>query len=131
MTKEIKKFISYFFVGGLSAIVEWVTFYLFNLILDYNIATIISFILATTFNYFLGKVMTFKNDKQKKSDIIWVFLVSLIGLGLNIVFMNIMIKWLKIDFQMLCKVIATGLVFAWNYISRRLFIYKDNGKTNN
>ena len=39
-------------------------------------ATIIAFILATTFNYFLGKKMTFKNYKQTKKDIIGVFVVS-------------------------------------------------------
>ena len=34
MEKEIKKFISYFFVGGMSAIVEWVSFAIFNLFLN-------------------------------------------------------------------------------------------------
>ena len=42
MKKEIKKFLSYVIVGGSAAIVEWVTFFLFNLILNYNWSTIIS-----------------------------------------------------------------------------------------
>ena len=64
MRDEIKKFISYFFVGGMAAVVEWVSFYIFNKFLNYTISTIIAFILATTFNYFLGKILTFKNYKQ-------------------------------------------------------------------
>ena len=123
MKKEIKKFLSYFLVGGAAALVEWGTFALSNIVFNYNISTIIAFIIATTFNYFLGKKTTFKNDKQTKKDIIWVFIVSGIGLLLNILFMNILIKVIKISINMIAKVISTGLVFIWNYISRRLFIY--------
>ena len=55
MKKEIKKFLSYVIVGGSAAIVEWVTFFLFNLILNYNWSTIISFIFGIKFkNKILG-----------------------------------------------------------------------------
>lgn len=124
MIKEIRKFISYFFVGGAAAIVEWISFAIANSFLNYNFSTIISFILATTFNYFLGKKTTFKNDKQSKKDIISVFAVSGIGLIFNVIFMNVLIKVIMINNQMIAKIISTGLVFIWNYISRRLFIYK-------
>ena len=124
MEKEIKKFISYFFVGGMSAIIEWISFYIFNMFINYTIATIISFMIATTFNYYLGKVLTFKNYKQSKKDIISVFIVSFIGLIFNVIFMYIFIDIIKIRFEMAAKIISTGLVFIWNYLSRRLFIYK-------
>ena len=125
MIEEIKKFISYFFVGGCAAIVEWVTFYLSNLVFNYTISTIIAFILATTANYFLGKVMTFKNCKQEKKDIIGVFIVSGIGLVFNILLMRLFIEILKFKINILAKILATGIVFIWNYVSRRLFIYKE------
>lgn len=125
MKKEIKKFLSYVIVGGSAAIVEWVTFFLFNLILNYNWSTIISFILATTFNYFMGILLTFKDAEHKKSDFIAVFIVSGIGLVLNILFMNLFIKVIHLDIEMLAKILSTGLVFIWNYISRRIFIYKE------
>lgn len=123
MKKEIKKFLSYFCVGGAAALVEWGTFALSNIVFNYNISTVIAFVLATTFNYFLGKKTTFKNDKQTKQDIIWVFIVSGIGLLLNVLFMNILIKVIKISINMIAKIISTGLVFIWNYLSRRFFIY--------
>ena len=125
MKEEVKKFISYFFVGGLAAIVEWGSFALFNLFTSYMVATVIAFIIATCANYFLGKKMTFKNYKQNKKDIVSVFIVSGIGLLLNVLFMHIMIEMIKIPYEMLCKIIATGLVFFWNYVSRRIFIYKE------
>ena len=122
--KELKKFISYFFVGGMAAIVEWVTFYISNLFLNYTISTITAFILATTANYFLGKVMTFKNYKQEKKDIILVFVVSGIGLLFNVLLMRLFIEVLHFKINIIAKVLATGIVFIWNYVSRRLFIYK-------
>lgn len=124
MTKEIKKFISYFFVGGAAAIVEWVTFALCNYFLNYNLSTGISFILATIFNYYLGKAVTFKDCKHSKKDIVSVFVVSGIGLVFNLIFMNILIGIFNLKPQIIAKIISTGLVFIWNYISRRLFIYK-------
>ena len=128
MKDELKKFISYFFVGGMAAIVEWITFYLSNLFINYTISTIIAFVLATTFNYFAGKAMTFKNYKQEKKDIISVFIVSGIGLLFNVLLMRLFIEVLHFKINIIAKVLATGIVFMWNYISRRLFIYKDNRK---
>ena len=125
MNKLIKKFISYFFVGGIAAIVEWGTFALANHFVNYEIATIIAFIVATTANYFLGKYMTFKNNEHKKTDVIKVFIISGIGLLLNMLFMYLMIDKMHIPYQFICKIISTGLVFIWNFLSRILFVYKD------
>ena len=122
--KEAKKFISYFIVGGLSAIVEWVGFAIFNRFMPYLVATILAFCFSTTFNYFLGKKMTFKNYDKNKTDVIWVFVVSAIGLVLNMIFMYLIIDIFKFKYEFIAKVIATGLVFIWNYVSRRIFIYK-------
>ena len=125
MKDEIKKFISYFFVGGIAALVEWSTFALFNSFLNYMLSTVIAFLIATTANYILGKKMTFKNNKQSKKDIIGVFTVSAIGLFLNMLLMHLLIDIIKIPINIIAKIISTGLVFIWNYLSRRIFIYKD------
>ena len=125
MKEQIKKFISYFFVGGMAAIVEWITFAIANVFLNYMIATVISFIIATTANYILGRILTFKDYKKKKSDVVGVFIVSGVGLLLNMLFMHILIDVIHFPIEILAKVISTGLVFLWNYISRILFIYKE------
>lgn len=124
MQEEIKKFISYFFVGGIAALVEWGVFYLFNSFTSYLIATIIAFIIATAVNYLLGRIWTFKNYEKSKVDVISVFIVSGIGLLLNILFMYLLIDIIKLPYAILAKIISTGLVFIWNYVSRRIFIYK-------
>ncbi len=124
MKKELKQFISYFFVGGVSAIVEWISFFLCNLSFNYNLSTIVAFILATTFNYILGRKFTFKDSNNGHKDMLAVFGVSFIGLLLNILFMNILLKGLNISYEMVAKIISTGLVFMWNYLVRKIFIYK-------
>ena len=91
MKDLIKKFISYFFVGGIAALVEWGTFALVNKFSEYLIATAVAFIIATMVNYYLGKYMTFKNNNHKKSDVAKVFIVSGIGLLLNMLFMYLLI----------------------------------------
>jgi len=125
MKEQVKKFISYFFVGGMAAIVEWITFAIANVFLNYMIATIIAFVIATTANYILGKILTFKNYKKSKKDVILVFIVSGVGLLLNMLFMYILINVIHFPIEFIAKVISTGLVFLWNYISRILFIYKE------
>ena len=125
MKEEIKKFISYFFVGGMAALVEWGTFALFDMFTSYMIATIVAFVIATLANYILGKIMTFKNYKKSKKDIISVFIVSGIGLLMNMGLMYLFVNIIKIPYRIISKIIATGIVFFWNYISRRIFIYKE------
>lgn len=124
MKQEAKKFFSYFIVGGSAAIVEWICFAIFNSFMIYLLATTLSFCFSTTFNYVLGKKMTFKNFEKKKSDLAAVFTVSAIGLVLNIIFMYLLIDVFNLKYEFMAKVISTGLVFMWNYISRRIFIYK-------
>ena len=124
MKNEAKKFMSYFIVGGLAAIVEWVCFAIFNNFMVYLLATILAFCFSTTFNYVLGNKMTFRNFEKKKSNLAAVFIVSAIGLVLNILFMYLLIDVFNFKYEFIAKVISTGLVFMWNYISRRLFIYR-------
>ena len=49
-SKGIKQFLSYFGVGGVSALVEWAVFSLLEYLLDmpYLLATILAFIFSTT-----------------------------------------------------------------------------------
>ena len=63
-SKGIKQFLSYFGVGGVSALVEWAVFSLLEYLLDmpYLLATILAFIFSTTTNWFLGRTFTFKES---------------------------------------------------------------------
>ncbi len=132
-SKNLWQFISYFGVGGAAALVEWAVFffleYAFNL--PYLLATILAFIVSTTANWILGRIFTFKDSayKDKKlREMVLVFLVSAIGLVFNLLLMYLFVTVLHMDTNLLktmAKILATGIVFIWNFMSRKLWIYKD------
>ena len=130
---NIKQFISYFFVGGVAAIVEWVMFFIFANVLQINyfVSTVIAFIFSTTANWILGRITTFKynntyKDKKAKEAFL-VFIVSAIGLLFNLILMYLFVTVMGFDSSLgktLSKIAATGIVFIWNFLIRKLVIYK-------
>ncbi len=136
-SENIKQFLSYFGVGGVAAIVEWLTFFLMDRIgVPYLLATIIAFIVATLVNWFLGRTFTFKNSAykdDKAKEIFLVFFVSAIGLGFNLILMYLFVDVIGMNEGLLktgAKVLSTGIVFVWNYLSRKIWIYKDRVNEN-
>ena len=132
--KNIMQFCSYFVVGGIAAIVEWIMFYIFASIctINYMIATVLAFLFSTTANWLLGRILTFRNDKRyihnRWKEILSVFVVSGIGLIFNIFIMYILVSLIGWDTKQLMtisKIIATGIVFIWNFLIRKLVIYKN------
>lgn len=132
--ENLKQFISYFFVGGIAAVVEWIMFWLFATVVsfDYMLATVLAFVFSTTANMVLGKIFTFRDNKTFKGkvfkEIIAIFGVSAIGLVFNMGLMYIFVSVLgmRSDLLMTCaKVVATGIVFIWNFLIRKFVIYKN------
>ena len=130
---NIKQFRSYFFVGGVAAIVEWVMFFIFANVLQINyfVSTVIAFIFSTTANWILGRITTFKDNntyKDKKAkEAFLVFVVSAIGLLFNLILMYLFVTVMGFDSSLgktLSKIAATGIVFIWNFLIRKLVIYK-------
>lgn len=131
-TANIKQFISYFAVGGVSALVEWFSFWFLGRVFafEYIPATALAFILSTTTNWFLGRTFTFKDSdlsKNKPKEILQVFGVSGIGLLMNIGLMYLFVTVIGLNTELLktvSKIMATGIVFIWNFLARKLWIYK-------
>ena len=132
-SKSVKQFISYFCVGGVSALVEWIVFSLLEYLLDvpYLLATILAFLVSTTANWFLGRTFTFKDSayqEKKEKEAFLVFLVSAIGLAFNLILMYLFVELFGMDTNLLktaAKILATGLVFIWNFLSRKYWIYRE------
>ena len=132
-SKNIKQFLSYFGVGGAAALVEWICFSLFVSVvgLPYLAATVLAFLFSTTANWILGRIFTFKESayKEKRAkEIGLVFFVSAIGLGLNMLLMYLFVDVIGMRTniqQTFSKVMATGIVFIWNFLSRKLWIYRE------
>ena len=107
--ENLKQFISYFFVGGIAAVVEWIMFWLFATVVsfDYMLATVLAFVFSTTANMVLGKIFTFRDNKTFKGkvfkEIIAIFGVSAIGLVFNMGLMYIFVSVLVRSVNDLCQ----------------------------
>lgn len=129
----VKQFCSYFLVGGVSAIIEWILFAVFSNVvgINYILATCLAFVFSTTANWYLGKIWTFKENKkyedEKTKEVVLVFAVSGIGLLMNMGLMFVFVDILGLGtsvLKTLSKVAATGIVFIWNFFIRKFFIYR-------
>ncbi|MCX4269002.1 MAG: GtrA family protein [Lachnospiraceae bacterium] len=133
MWKSIKQFFSYFFVGGIAALVEWGMFFVFSNLLHiyYQGATVLAFLFSTITNWWLGRTFTFKDSayqSKKQKEFILIFGVSAIGLFLNMILMYLWVSLLGMNTdlkKMIGKVAATGMVFFWNFFIRKYVVYRE------
>lgn len=121
----LRQLFLYLIVGGIATIVEWVCFYFFSTILDINylLATALAFVVSTFANWLAGKLILFKDWSNILPEIIKVYATSVAGLVFNLILMWIMVEKLAFN-EMLSKIIATGIVFMWNFLVRKYAIYK-------
>lgn len=123
--ETIRQFLQYILVGVIATIVEWTCFYLFFQIIGMHhlLSTAIAFIFSTFANWLAGKLIMFKIWKNTFHEIIQIYLASVVGLLLNLFLMWIMVDQFSL-MELLSKIIATGIVFIWNFLIRKLVIYK-------
>ena len=123
---EAKSFGLYLIVGGIATLVEWIIFYLLNGVLLWNhlVATIIAYLISTFANWAAGRLLVFKEAKIGFiKEITSIYVASLIGLAMNLLIMWIMVDCISLN-EMLSMVTATVIVFMYNYLIRKLVIYR-------
>lgn len=122
------KFLSYVVVGGGATLVEWLFFWLFDKVFhwQYMVATVVAIIISTYSNWLFGRLLTFKNEEKGNVllEILKVYAAGVVGLLLNMLFMFIFVDKIGM-YEMLAKIISTGIVFIYNYLIRILVIYKE------
>lgn len=99
--------------------------------LHYLLSTFMAFIFSTTTNYCLGRVWTFKDNRSYKNkhgkEFFLVFFVSTLGLLFNLLLMYLFVNIMHFSskkLRLISKIAATGIVFIWNFLSRKFLIYK-------
>ena len=134
---QIFKFI---IVGGISFIIDFVIYTVMCNILQihYIIAGITGFIISVVANYILSMRFVFesKEDMRKDKEFVIFVVLSLIGMLINSVILYICIDliyrywyWLKEMISVkimnvIAKIIATGIVMVYNFITRKIFLEK-------
>lgn len=132
---EYVKVLLYLFVGGTAALVEWGLFYIFityilngiglSLTAMTMLGTCMAFCLSTLYHYFLGNVLVFDSGSKYKrgKELSLVFLVSIMGLAFNLLFMYIFVSLMGWN-PMASKVLTSCIVVVWNYLSRKKWIFR-------
>ena len=125
--KMIKDLFLYLIVGIIATFAEWLVFYLANDLggWNYMVATVVAYILSTFVNWLAGRIIMFKESaKGILYDLLCVYGASVICLVLNLLRMWVAVEGCRIN-DMIAKIAATGIVFIWNFLIRKFFIYKN------
>lgn len=126
MINKFKDIFLYGIVGGIATLAEWAFFYVMNdgLQFHYMLATTLAYIGSTFVNWLAGRLIMFKESKTGiLKEIFLVYAASVIGLLANLGIMWVMVDIININ-EMISKMAATVLVFAWNYVIRKKLIYR-------
>ncbi|MBN2127776.1 MAG: GtrA family protein [Candidatus Diapherotrites archaeon] len=130
-----KRFLKFFSVGALSAVIDLSLFFILNQFfsLDWLYAFSVTFILVGAFNYWLNKTLTFKNKSNKVKEQFTVFLIiALIGFFLNLAVMFLLIEFTGISIQLfsfelwptIARFIAMWCIVIVNYTLHKKITFK-------
>lgn len=119
---QIAKFI---IVGGIATIIDFVLLYILKEFVGINeiVSNTISFTISLIYNYIASIKWVFDvdNNKNQNKQFVTFVVFSIIGL-----FINNLILWICIDKfsinYLLGKVIATGIVMIFNFVTRKRFL---------
>lgn len=137
--KLVKQILSFGVVGILAFVLEMVCLNLLKVLLPllvkgmaadtYTlIAAPVAFTISVMFNYVMSMKYVFKKRQDAKGGQVFIIflILNLIALGLNQLFMWILVSALPIDNSVLkanvAKLVSTALVMIYNFISRKIFI---------
>lgn len=114
----------YFIVGGICFFIDVGGFVALRFCkLPILTASALSFTIATLVNYLLCCGFVFRSGRfSRPEEIVRVFVIALVGLGLNTAVVLFVIKILEFD-PTLVKILAVLPVFAWNYLGRRAIVF--------
>ncbi len=124
--KLLMQILKFIIVGGIATIIDWIIYYfLYNYLgFDPLVANIISYLLATIYNYYGSVKYVFNvNDKKFKKTFTIFLILSLVGLLLSELLIYLMINIILMN-KMLSKIIATMLVMIFSFITRKYFLEK-------
>jgi putative flippase GtrA len=127
-TNSFLQFFRYLFVGGIATIVDGgILFILTDFAHIYHlISAAIAFIFGLLANFYLSKLLVFKGSKVNLSlsaEFMGCAVVGTIGLIFTELILILFTDFFAIHY-MISKIIATVIVFLWNYVARKKLIYK-------
>jgi len=119
-------FIKYSLVGALGTLIDLGSLYILveHFTIGVLLASTISFLLAVINNFILNKIWTFENKSKNYRKLFIKFLiVSLVGLALTLISMEILVYTFKI-WYILAKAITSIIVLTWNFLANKFWTFR-------
>lgn len=124
--KQLRQIIIFIFVGVLNTVLDFAIYFLLTRIFNiyFIAANIISVIIATSFGFFMHKLVTFA-DKEKKfaHQYLKFWTVSLGSLLINTGSIFLLVRFAGFN-DLLAKVLGTILVMFWSYLMQKFWVFK-------
>lgn len=121
------QFVRYVFVGGCSFLVDAGVLWLITRTgLHYLIAAIFGFVAGLLCNYFLSKLFVFQKEAARVTPFVEFLayaIIGLIGLALTEALLFFFTDIVHLYF-MISKVISAAIVLIWNFLARKLLLYR-------
>lgn len=144
MNKLLAQIFKFAIVGGISFVVDFAVYGIMCNVLHihYIISGVTGFFVSVVVNYLLSMRFVFvsKEDIRKDKEFVIFVVLSLIGMVLNSVILYICIDliymhWLWLNdslnieiMNMVAKIVATGIVMVYNFVTRKIFLEKKEDK---
>lgn len=127
MKETTLKFIKFGLIGVIATLIDYVVIIICKEKIGMTVlwSSFMGFCISLIFNYILNMKYVFKKKEGMKDEhVILVFLItSVIGLGINQLIIYVF-SYLKDVHYLISKLIATGVVMIWNFVSKKLLIEK-------
>jgi len=114
-------------LGILSTVIDYIGYIsLLSMGVDYRIAIVLGYSLGLIINFILGRTVVFTHGRKIKylhHELLSIISIAIVGAGLNILIVYLLSFVLFTLDPSLSRVLAIGVVFFWNYMMRKWFIY--------
>lgn len=140
MKKLMEQIMKFGVVGVLSFGIDFCVYYSLAVFtpMPVLVANFFGFTISVVFNYIMSMKYVFerKEEADKRLEFIIFVILSLIGLGLNqfLVWLFVEFSYKNIEIvaelfsynimKMIGKILATGIVMVYNFITRKIFLEK-------
>ncbi|HLO67890.1 MAG TPA: GtrA family protein [Holophaga sp.] len=120
------QFFRYLFVGGGAFAVDFLTLWTLTAAggLHYLLSAVFAFGAGLTFNYLLSVAWVFQDRAlgSRRNEFLAFALIGVVGLGLTEAGLWVLAGKAGMDYR-IAKIIATILVFAWNFTARKVLLF--------
>lgn len=130
MYLKYKEIVNYLICGGLSTVVNFVSYYVFARVfkIDEVISSAMSWVAAVIFAYIVNKIFVFESKTSSKKELVKEFMSFIAcriisGITCDVGTFALMVKVLHIN-DIISKIVTQVMVVVLNYVFSKLIIFK-------